>query len=114
MKDFDMLALGDALNKYLKEPKTFVLDAQRLKEFETAKKIAAELFHNANIETAQDPVQMGALIMRIVDDNITVLGTTEIKKFNDMCMLADNFEIYPNNNEQLTFAAVFNGVYKRI
>lgn len=114
MKEFDMLDLGDALNEYLKEPKTFVLDAQRLREFETAKALAAELFPNANIEEAEDPLQMGAKILRIRDNDITMRDVTETKKFNDMCLLADNFEIYPTNEENLVFAAVFNGVYKRI
>lgn len=114
MDETEMLKLGDALNEYLKQPKTFILDPQRSKEFDCAINIARELFPKANVESAEDPLQMGAKILRIADYDIEVCGEREMKMFRDMCTLADNFEIYPTKDDKLQFAAVFNGVYNRI
>lgn len=102
------------LQIYLKTPKVFVTDINRAREFYTAVDIAKKLFTATEIKIEDDPLQTGAMILKFVTLDVTMRGAREIKLFSDMIALADNFEIYPVNREEVCFAATFQRVHKRI
>lgn len=102
------------LQQYLKQPKIFVTDINRAREFYTAVAIAKRLFPNETIEIHDDPLQTGAMYFEIKTFDIIVRGATEMKSFSNMIALADNFEVYAVGKEEICFAAMFNGVNKRV
>lgn len=102
------------LQKYLKQPKVFVTDFNRAREFYTAVSIAKRLFPRDRIEIHDDPLQTGAMYFEVKTFDVVMRGAREIKDFSDMIALADNFEIYAVGKEEVCFAAMFNGVNKRV
>ena len=100
------------LQTHLKQPKVFVTDINRAREFYGAIAIARQLFPDATIEIKDDPLQTGAMSLHMESIDIVVRGTREIELFADLIALADNFEIYPIGDESICFAAVFQGVNK--
>jgi hypothetical protein len=52
------------------------------------------------------------MILKFITPDVTVRGKREINLFSDMVALADNFEIYPVNSDEVCFSAVFQGVHK--
>ena len=111
MNDVEFQAILDQLKAYLAMDKTFIQNPFRVKEFENAIHLAHELFPDAKIEIHDDPLQMGAGIFSIEDYDLDV---TEVSLFSSMIEKADNFEIYPTNNGNVRFAAVFNNILVRI
>lgn len=101
------------LQNYLKQPKVFVTDLNRAREFYNAIDLAKHLFPDAKIEIREDPLQTGAMSLHMESIDIVVRGEREINLFASLIALADNFEIYPINKEEICFAAVFHGVNKR-
>lgn len=114
MEDNEFTAILDAISAHLKREKVFIQNPERMAHFATAMNIAETLFPDYTREIKDDPLQTGALILAIecteADASIVV---TDIDLFNDMVIMADNFEIY-NNNGNIRLAMVFNGVYKLI
>ena len=102
------------LQKYLKQPKVFVTDIERAREFYSAVDLAKQLFPDATIEIKSDPLQTGAMSLHMESIDIVVRGEREINLFANLITLADNFEIYPVGSEKICFAAVFQGVNKRV
>lgn len=102
------------LQDYLKQPKVFVTDINRAREFYDAVALAKQLFPDAKIEINDDPLQTGAMSLHMESIDIVVRGEREINLFADLIALADNFEIYPISNEEICFAAMFRGVNKRV
>ena len=96
------------LQNYLKQPKAFVTDIDRAREFYSAVDLAKQLFPDAKIEIRDDPLQTGAMSLHMESIDIVVRGEREISLFADLIALADNFEIYPINREEICFAAVFH------
>jgi hypothetical protein len=114
LNDFQFSKFLTELQTYLKQPKVFATNLSRAREFYTAVDLAKQLFSDTEIEIREDPLQTGAMILHIEMSDITMRGAREIKSFSDMVSLADNFEIYPINKSEVCFAAVFQGVHKRI
>ena len=114
MNDEEFMSLADKIDEYIKADKVFVQDLNRTREIKNAAEIAGQLFPNAKIDVADDPLQMGALILCIEDFDIVVRGVTEIDLFNDMVSKANNFEIYSIGDERVKIAILFNSVLRRI
>lgn len=102
------------LKIYLKQPKMFVTNLDRAREFYNAVNVAKQLFHNDTVTIQDDPLQTGAMSLHIEAMDFVVRGTTDIVMFNSMIALADNFEIYSKGKDKIHFAAVFRGVNKRV
>ena len=102
------------LEQYLAEEKVFVKNPARMQEFQHATEIANALFQDAQISIEDDPIQMGALILRIDCFDITVRGTSEINLFSELISKADNFEIYATGDERIHIAILFNNALIRV
>lgn len=102
------------LQKHLNQPKVFVTDLNRAREFYNAVALAKQLFTGATIEIKEDPLQTGAMILQAEMPDIVIRGVREIDSFSEMIAKADNFEIYPIDKENVCFAAVFQKVNKRV
>lgn len=114
MNDEEFVSFAAKIDEYLKAEKTFIQDLNRTREIKNATEIAHQLFPDAKINIADDPLQMGALILCIEDFDVAVRGVTEIDLFNDMVSKADNFEIYPIGNDKVKIAILFGRVLRRI
>ena len=117
MEDNEFAAILDAISTHLKREKVFIQNPERMAHFSQAMNIAKTLFPDHTTEIKDDPLQTGALILAIectdADTTISLSSIREIDAFNEMLLMADNFEIY-NNNGNIRLAMVFNGVYKLI
>lgn len=113
MSDQQFQQFLSELKTYLKQPKMFVTNLDRAREFYHAVDLAEQLFSDATIEIQDDPLQAGAMILNVEAMDIVVRGTREINLFNEMVSKASNFEIYSAKGN-IHFAAVFQGVNKRI
>lgn len=102
------------LQEHINQPKVFVTDINRAREFYNAIDLAKTLFPDAKIEIRDDPLQTGAMSLHMESIDIVVRGEREINLFASLIALADNFEIYPISSEEICFAAVFQGVNERI
>lgn len=111
-KDFETLM--QALSTHLETEKVFIKNPERFAEVERATEIAAMLFADAEITIDDDPLQMGALIIRIDGYDVTVRGATEITLFIELISKADNFEIYAVGDERVRFALVFTNALMRL
>ncbi len=114
MNDKQFMQFLDELREYLQQPKVFVTNIDRAREFYNAVSIAKELFTEEVVEVRSDPLQTGAMSIHIEVPDIVMRGVREIKTFSTLIALADNFEIYPIDEEMVCFAAVFHGVNKKI
>ena len=114
MNENEFIDLMDDMKEYLKIPKTFIINPERQREINYAYKLAHELFPDAAIQLADDPIQMGALIMRIIAMDLVISTAEEYSLLSEMLALTDNFEIYPIGNEQLCFAAVFSKAFIKL
>ena len=102
------------LQTYLKQPKVFVTNIERAREFYNAVDLAKQLFPNDTVEIQEDPLQTGAMSLHIEAIDFVVRGKREIYLFASMIALADNFEIYSKGKDKIHFAAVFQKVHKRV
>ena len=114
LNDEEFVSFAEKIDEYLKANKTFVQDLNRTREVKNATEIARQLFPDAEIDIADDPLQMGALILHIKDFDIVVRGATEIDLFKEMVSKADNFEIYSIGDERVKIAILFSRVLRRI
>lgn len=114
MNDETFMQILKQLGNYLATEKNFVINPFRESEFKKAIELACKLFPDATIYTNDDPLQMGAMILCIEDYSLSATGETEINLFSDIIALADNFELYPLNEETVKFAAVFQNVLVRV
>ena len=114
MNDAEFQTILDQLSKYLSADKKFISNPFRETELMDAIAKANELFPDAKVELHSDPLEMGAMILRIEDFSLDVTGEREINLFADIIRHANNFEIYPVDAENVRFAAVFQNVLVRI
>ena len=111
-KEFALLAKG--LQQYLERDKVFIKNPERFAEVENAYVIAKKLFADSVVTIEDDPIQMGALILDIKGYDIVIRGQEEIALFSEMISKADNFEMYPIDNEKICFALVFSRALARM
>ena len=114
MNNAEFNALMDSLKKHLEAEKVFIKNPERFAEVEHATEIANELFGDMEISIKDDPLQMGALVLCIKGFDLVVRGKREIALFQELISAADNFEIYSNGNESITFSILFNGALIRL
>ena len=103
-KEFESLFAG--LTEYLEKEKVFIKNPIRFAEIEQATEIAEELFAESNVSIEDDPLQMGALILKIEGLDIVARGKREIELFQQLIDKADNFEIYAVE-DGIKFAILF-------
>ena len=111
-KEFELIAQD--LQQYLEHEKVFVKNPTRFAEVEAAYSIAKQLFADSDVSIADDPIQMGALILRIEGYDIVIRGQEEIELFSTLISKADNFEIYSLAEDKIKFALVFSGALTRL
>ena len=107
MTDAEFQLILNKLGEHLSKEKRFVNNPMRQREISNAFEKARRLFPDASISFIDDPLEMGAIIMDIRADDITLHGEREIKTFYNIIRLADNFEIYALPDRRICFAAVF-------
>lgn len=111
MNDEEFMSLMEQLDAYMSTPKMFITNPVRMTDVTNAINIAKQLFPEANIHLAEDPINMGALIIRIDDFDLAVQDT---EAFYRMTCKADNFEVYSIDNEEVRLSVLFNGALERI
>jgi hypothetical protein len=114
LSEFNFEQFLTELQTYLKQPKVFITNLDRAREFYIAVDLAKHVFPDVAIEIREDPLQTGAMIIHAEMPDIVMRGAREIKSFSAMVALADNFEIYAIDKGNVCFAAVFQSVHKRI
>ena len=103
--------LLNAAEQYLATEKKFIKNPDRLKDVVEASQKANELFQDAEIEILHDPLQLGSLILQIVDYQLDVSAEREIKSFNEIVCKSNNFAFFPKGDEKVELTIVFNDVY---
>ena len=111
MNDEEFMSLMEKLDTYMSTPKLFITDPKRMQDVTEAINIAKQLFPEANIHLAEDPIEMGALIIRIDDFDLSVRDT---EQFHLMTRNANNFEVYSIDNGDVRLSILFNHAFKRI
>lgn len=114
MNDKEFTDLLLQLDDYLSREKVFIKNPARVNDVKRAMEIATELFHDSKVYISDDPIQMGALIIRIEGFDVTIRGQREIKLFQELIDKADNFEIYPIGEEEVKFSILFEHALIRL
>jgi hypothetical protein len=114
LEDQQFLQFLGELKEYLDQPKMFVTNIDRARDFYRAVNLAKQLFPDATVTIQDDPLQTGAMSLHIEATDFVVRGATEIVLFTRIIVLADNFEIYTKGKGNVHFAAMFRGVNKRV
>lgn len=107
MTDAEFQLILNKLGEYLSTEKRFVNNPMRQTEIKNAFIAAHKAFPDAKITMQDDPLEMGAFILNIEADDITMRGETEINDFIKTISQADNFEIYAIEDSRICLAAVF-------
>lgn len=113
MDEKELFNLMNELTEYLQREKVFIKNPVRFAEVEQATEIAEKLFSESKISIEDDPIQMGALILRIEGFDILVRGKREIELFQQLIDKADNFEIYAVD-EGIRFSILFANALTRL
>ena len=113
MDEKEFMSLMEGLSDYLEREKVFIKNPVRFAEVERATEIAEELFADSKVSIIDDPLQMGALILKIEGFDIVVRGEREIKLFTELIENADNFEIYAVD-DNIAFSILFNDALIRL
>lgn len=114
LTDEEFYGILTQLGEYLQTEKKFIDNPFRQTEIKDALVAARKLFPDAKIELHEDPLQLGALIIHMEMYDMNVSGETEIKLFVDIIRKADNFEIYPIDEETICFALVYQKALIRV
>lgn len=101
----------EILTDYLKAKKVFVQNPRRMEEINVATEMVCRLFPDAQISIEDDPLQMGAVILRIEDFDIVVRETEDFCSIIDK---ANNFDIYPVGDEKVRIDILFANALIRI
>ena len=112
--DEKFMALMNALQQHLESEKVFIKNPERMAEVTAAVNAATSLFPDAKVELADDPLQMGALILRIDGYDLVVRGQDEIDLFAAIIANADNFEIFATEDGGIRMSLVFCRALMRI
>jgi hypothetical protein len=110
LSDEKIIKFAENVKEYLKIPKQFVINAERLYEVDQAIAIAHELFKDMDITIADDPLETGSLAVCIKGFDIVVSNKNEMSLFINLISAADNFEIYSSGTDSIEFNLMFNHV----
>ena len=114
LDDKEFMSLMEGFAQYLETEKVFIKNSARLAEVQHATEIAKQLFLDSKVSLEDDPLQMGALILRVEGFDVVIRGEREINLFKVLISKADNFEIYPIGDERIKFSMVFSGALIRL
>lgn len=114
LNDAEFQVILNQLSQYLAMEKNFIVNPIRETEFKKAIKLACELFPDAKVYIQNDALEMGAMILRVESFDINISDEREIKLFSELISIADNFEVYAIEDNNIRFAAVFQNVLVRI
>lgn len=109
-----LIMLGGAIEEYLAKEKIFIPNPERFEQVNIATEIAKKLFYDFEISVEHDPLQTGALVIKLTGYYMQVAGPTEITEFKDLIILSDNFEISPTKGNKLQMNLMFYGALKLI
>jgi hypothetical protein len=97
--------------EYLDAPKMGVVNLARQRDvmdsYEKIKNIILSEDPEATIEIIEGALQLGSVAIRAITSDVTVYDTAE---FAEATKNADNFQIYPTNDERVKFDILFEGV----
>lgn len=110
MNEKEFMDFTRALGNYLKIPKTFIANDERMHDVENAVTIAKQLFKDMDISIREDPLQLGALFVCIQGFDIVISNKNEIALFIDLISKADNFEIYAKEDD-VSFSIMFGNAF---
>lgn len=103
----------DRLGKWLKTPKTYVLNPGRAKLLEeTCNKLQAVLdeeFHDCKLEIKPCPLGLGDVSISFDTFSLTMRN---MKKFYEAIKHLSNFEVYSTKDDMVHFAGIFSDVAK--
>lgn len=107
----DIMATMNQIRRYLDAPKEFVPNAKRLQDVMRAVNVAGEVFNDGiEITIKPDPLQTGALILRIKGYDI---GVDEVDAFIEIIDRCDNFEISSSDEpEKVEINIIFDGSFE--
>ena len=114
MNDAEFQIILNQLSQYLAMEKNFIINPMRETEFKKAIELACELFPDAKVYIQNDPLKMGAMILRMEAFDINISGEREIKLFSELIASADNLEMYAIEDSNIRLAVVFQNVLIRI
>lgn len=107
--EFDAEIQG--LKEYLDAPKMGITNLARYQElvdsYEKIKRIILSVDPDATIEIIEGALQLGAVAIRAVTNDVTVYDTAE---FAEATKNANNFQIYPTADDRIKFDVLFEGV----
>ena len=99
------------LKEYLDAPKIGVTNLARYREladsYTKIKSIILSVDPDATVEIIEGALQMGAVVIRAVTNDVTVYDTAE---FAEATKNANNFQIYPTADDRIKFDVLFEGV----
>ena len=72
---------------------------------------AKEICPDAHIYVTDDPLQTGSLFLDVEDMDIVVRETND---FTELIKNANNFEIYPIDEEKLKLSVCFDNVFRKV
>lgn len=97
--------------EYLDAPKMGVVNLARQRDvmdsYAKIKNIILSEDPEATIEIIEGALQLGSVAIRAITSDVTVYDTAE---FAEATKNADNFQIYPTNDERVKFDILFEGV----
>lgn len=108
MKENEIMQFLHELGKYVDTPKRFVPNPERIVEVNNANVIAHEMFPDAKISLAHDTLEMGFMILSIVDHYIPV---REIEHFQELIGKGNTLEINRLNDEEIELSIVFHDAF---
>lgn len=111
MTDAEFQSYLNKMAEHLSTNKQFVENPVRAREIANAFVLAKSLFPDAKIELKDDPLKMGAVIMRIEDYDIDVCGEASIRRFSAMLNKANDVEIYATEDGNARISILFNNVF---
>ena len=102
----ELYEMRKKLTAHLKERGESEVAPERRLEFERTLEAVRDYMPSAQIEVRDDPLQLGALIVKIEGYGFEVNGLEGVRIFSRLVETAGNFEIYPVDADRIGLAIV--------
>lgn len=112
MDNNELMQFSRTLSEYLNAEKNHIPNITRFREINEAIDIAREIYPEHEIALAKDPLQMGALYLEIIGDEISAIGEREIELFQKLIDKADNFETISIDNKKIRLSICFADAFQ--